>query len=816
MADTSFDIELGDEDAPSADRGATTMMEDGSAVIDFDRPELPVAGAESALGGGGTPFDANLAELIDEQDLNKIGEDLVAKIEADERSRHEWMETYTKGLRLLGLKIEERTVPWPNACGVFHPMLTESVIRFEAQAIMEVFPAKGPVKTKVVGKVNPEREAQSQRIKQDMNWICTELMEDYREETEQLLFNLPIVGSAFRKGYWDPVLQMPRLTYVPAADFVVPYEASSLATAERYTHRIRMTPNEVRKLQVAGLYRDITLPDAARTTTDLQDAVDRETGRTQTHETDERHEIFESHTVYDVPGFEDPDGVELPYIITVDRDSRKVLGIYRNWKEEDRTRKRRMWFSEYKYLPGLGFYGLGLIHLIGGLTQGATSILRQLVDAGTQNNLPSGYKTRDLRVKGDNTPIMPGEWRDVDVMGGTLRDSFFALPTKEPSTVLAQLMDTMVSEGRRLGSVVEEKISDMSQQAPVGTTFALLERSMKVMSAVLARLHRSLKTEFKILAGLVKDNMPPQYPFDVGEQHNRQQDYDDRVDVIPVSDPNASTMAQRIMQYQAALQLAGTAPQIYDQRELHRGMIRTMGMENPERIVPEPPDIKPREPVVENMDLINNRPVKAGMWQDHEAHIKVHSALLEDPKIGEISQNSPSQNAVAAAIAAHIQEHVAFQYRRDIEKELGVPLPPPGEPLPEDVEVRLSRLTAEAADRVLQRNVAEQQQKEILEKLEDPMVQMQRRELDIKETEVQRKAEVDFARIEQQEKDRVSRETLEREKMAVDAAEAVVDAGVRTDQANLQHQAQLGKAGIEIAKEVVKAELTPKPEKKDD
>lgn len=821
--DGSVEVTVAESDDPiSGVEDVARGFQEGGMVMDLSDPSDPAGPAVPPGMGreppeGEIPFDANLADYVDEADLKVIGEELIARIEADERSRHEWLETYTKGLRLLGFKMEERTVPWPKACGVFHPVLTESVIRFEAQSIMEVFPAAGPVKTDVIGVKNPQREEQAERVKRDLNWICTELMEDYREETEQLLFHLPIVGSAFRKGYWDPTLQMPRLHFVPAEDFIVPYEASSLATAERYTHRIRMSPNEIRKFQVAGLYRDVDLPAASKTVSGHQDAVDRETGRTQTMETDDRHEIMECHTVYDMPGFEDETGVELPYVVTFDRDSREVLGIYRNWKEQDPVRKRRMWFSEYKYLPGLGFYGTGLIHIIGGLAQAVTSTLRQLVDAGTLNNLPSGYKSKDLRVKGDNTPIKPGEWRDTDALGSTLRDSFFALPTKEPSAVLFQLLQNMVEEARRLGSVVDMKVSDMSQQAPVGTTFALLERAMKVQSAVQARLHRSFKNEFRILAGLVRDHMPDPYPFDVGGPFTRGQDYDDRVDVVPVSDPNASTMAQRIMQHQAALQLSGTAPQIYDMRVLHRGMLRAMGMDNAEQIVPPPPDVKPRDPVTENMDLINNRPVKAGIWQDHEAHLTVHLAMLEDPRIGEISQNSPSQNAIAAAASAHVAEHLAFHYRREIEKELGVQLPPPGEPLPEDVEVRLSRLVAEAADRLLKRNVAVQQREEVMEKLQDPMVQMQREETEIKKADLQRKAAVDEARVDQQEKDRVSKETLERERMAIEASKALLDAGVDSEKAQLQHQTALGKAGVEVAKEVVKAELTPKPkpEKKD-
>jgi hypothetical protein len=669
------------------------------------------------------------------------------------------------------MKIEDRSTPWPGACGVQHPVLAEAVVRFQAQTITEIFPNDGPVKVKMFGKMTDEKEKQAYRVKEYMNYLITEEMPEYRSETEKMLFNLALAGSAFRKVYWDPTMNRPCSMFIPAEDLLVAYGSPSLEMAERVTHVMKKTANEVRKLQVSGFYRDTELSAGSVENSDIQEEYDDLTGDSPSYETGDRHLLYEMHLDWDLEGFEDmqdgnPTGVALPYVITIDATNSEVLSIRRNWIEGDPNKIRRNHFVHYEYLPGMGFYGFGLIHLIGGIAKSATSLLRQLVDSGTLANLPGGLKARGLRIKGDDSPIMPGEFRDVDVPGGAIRDNITFLPYKEPSNVLYQLLGNIVEEGRRFASITDMKISDMNQQAPVGTTLAIIERSMKVMNAIQARIHYSMKKEFKLLSGIVRDYMPEDYEWEVdGGDVMKTDDFNGRMDVIPVSDPNSSTMAQRIMQYQAALQLASTAPQLYNLSELHRQMLDVLGIQDAEDIVPTDEDVKPIDPVSENMNILKTDPVRAFAWQDHDAHIQVHLDAAQDPKMQEIVKNSPKAGQIEASLAAHVIEHLGFKYRREIEKELGVELPPYGEPIPRDVEVRISSLVAEAGSRLLGRDVAEMQLKQQMAKMQDPVVQQQNKKLEIEETRVQAKMQSDAARIAADLKKAALRADVEREKM---------------------------------------------------
>lgn len=725
-------------------------------------------------------YGANLAEFIEDRDLTLIGSDLVSDFDNDRRSRDDWERTYKKGLDLLGLKFEDRTTPWPGACGVFHPILSEAAVRFQSQAIMETFPAGGPVKTKVVSRSSPEIERQAQRVKHDLNYLLTEKMTEFRAEHERLLFALPLSGAGFKKVYFDPNFGRPTSMYVAAEDFVVAYGASDLQTAPRYTHVMRKYPNEVRKLQVSGFYLDIDLPDPAPDFSEIERAKEDMTGE-HALDNDDRHVLLEMHVELDLPGFEDvdddgePTGIALPYVVTIDRSSGQVLSVYRNWREEDPRKIKRQHFVQYGYIPGFGFYAFGLIHLVGGIAKSATSILRQLIDAGTLANLPAGLKSRGLRIKGDSTPLMPGEFRDVDVPSGAIKDAITFLPYKEPSQVLAALLGNLVEEGRRFASIADLQIGDANQQAPVGTTLALMERAMKVMSAVQARLHASLKQELGLLVEVIKDHMPGPYEYDVGENVTRGSDYDSRIDVIPVSDPNAASLAQRVMQYQAAIQLASQAPQQYDLPELHRQMLTVMGLPDVNKIIPQKDDMKPMDPVSENMAILTGKPIKAFMYQDHEAHIQVHMSAIQDPKILALVGQSPMAGQIQAAAMAHIAEHVAFQYRREIEKQLGVELPPVGEHLPEDIEVQLSKLAADASARLLQKDQAEVQQQEAQQQAQDPVLQAQMEDLQIKRAEVQRKADKDGVDAQL----KASQQLLEAERIKSQERIAGANAGIR-------------------------------------
>jgi hypothetical protein len=681
-------------------------------------------------------FDANLAEFMDEGELEKLGSDLVGEVESDIASRKDWVEMYVRGLEVLGMKYEERTEPWTGACGVFSTLLTEAAVRFQSETIIETFPAQGPVKTQIIGAIDKMKEDAAERVRADMNFQLVDGMPEYRPEHERMLFNLGLAGSAFKKVYFDPSLGRQVSIFCPAEDIVIPYGSSGARSAERVTHVMRKTKNDVRKLQVAGFYRDVELGEPVMIHNDVEKKKAEEQGYSVTD--DERYQFLEIQVDYDMPGYEDEDEIALPYIVTIDKGTNKVLSVYRNWNESDPKKLKRQHFVQYDYVPGFGAYGFGYIHLIGGYARAGTSLIRQLVDAGTLSNLPGGLKSRGLRIKGDDTPIAPGEWRDVDVPGGTVRDNIMPLPYKEPSQVLAALLDRITEEGRRLGSIADMNISDMSANSPVGTTLALLERQLKTMSAVQARVHYSMKQEFKLLKEIIRDNTPSEYEYEPhgGDRMAKREDYD-MVEVIPVSDPNSSTMAQRIMQYQAVIQLSQSAPQIYDLPQLHRQMIEVLGVRNADKLVPIEDDMKPRDPVSENMAFLNGKPTKAFIYQDHDAHIAVHSALMQDPLMAaQIGQN-PQAQKMQAEIMAHISEHLAFAYRKKVEEQLGVPMPKPDEDLPEDVEVQLSRLVAQASQQVLAQSKGQVAQQQAQQQAQDPLIQMQQQELQLKAQEVE-------------------------------------------------------------------------------
>ena len=762
--------------------------EDGGVIIDFEGSLT-----EDLVG---PDHDSNLAEFLEEGDLRAMASELVEDFNSDRESRADWARAYVKGLDLLGMKIEERQQPWAGASGVFHPVLTESVVRFQAQAMGELFPASGPVRTKIMGKMTPEKADQADRVQTEMNYLLTEEMTEYRDELEQMLFKLPLAGSAFKKVYYDPLMDRPCAVFVPSEDFVASYGTTDLMTCPRYTHVMKKTSNEILELQVGGFYRDIELPDPAPDFSDIQEKYDELDGESAIIEDDDRHTILEMHVDMNMPEeFDDPDGIARPYVITIDKSSQEILSIRRNWYEDDPKKSKRLHFVHYKYLPGLGFYGTGLIHLIGGLAKSATSILRQLIDAGTLSNLPAGLKARGLRIKGDDTPLMPGEFRDVDVPGGAIRDSITFIPYKEPSSVLYSLLGNIVEEGRRIGSVADIQVGDMNAQAPVGTTLALLERSMKVMSGVQARLHAAMKKELRLLAAIVHDYMPSEYAYEMEGEFNRTLDFDKRIDVIPVSDPNAATMSQRIMQYQAALQLAQQAPQLYDMGKLHRQMLEVLGIQDASDIIKLPDEIKPADPVTENMMIMKQEPVKVFTYQDHEAHIAVHMAAAQDPKIMQMVGQSPFAQVIQQNMAAHITEHVAAQYRKEIEKQLGVALPPQDEPLPEDLEVEISRLTQEAAAKLLQKDQAEAQQEQVQKQQQDPIVQMQQAEVQIKQAELQHKIKMDTAKLELDAKKIEAQNQREGARLGVKLA-TDLDNSQRSD------QREGAKLGIQIAKEL--------------
>ena len=690
-------------------------------------------------------FSANLAEQMLEGDLAEISGTLLGEYEADVASRKDWIDTYVEGIELLGMKVEDRTEPWPGACSVYHPLMAESLVKFQAETMQETFPAAGPVKTQIIGKETPEKDSAALRVRENMNYQLTEKMPEYRPEHERMLWGLGLSGNAFKKVYYDPSLERQVSIYVPAEDIVVPYGASDLESAPRVTHVMRKTENELRKLQVAGFYRDIDLGEPSHDIEEVEKKIAEKMGFNAT--TDDRYKILEMHVDLDLPGYEDvdedgePTGIALPYVVTIERGTGEVLAVRRNWSPDDKTKHKRQHFVHYPYIPGFGFYAFGMIHLIGAAAKSGTMLLRQLVDAGTLANLPGGFKTRGLRIKGDDTPIAPAEFRDVDVPSGTIRDNILPLPYKEPSQVLQSLMNQIIAEGKAFANSADLQVSDMSANAPVGTTLAILERTLKVMSAVQSRIHYAMKQEFKLLAGIIRDYTPDEYSYDpeVGNRSAKRSDYD-MVEVIPVSDPNAATMSQKVVQYQAVMQMAQAHPQIYDMVELNKQMLEVLGVKNIGKLIPAAADEKPKDPVAENMAILNGKPVKAFMYQDHEAHIMVHQAAMQDPKIAQLVSQNPQAKAIQAAALAHMNEHIAFQYRRDIEAQLGVDLPETDEGIPKEIEVELSRLTAKAAQQLLAKNQQEVQQQEAQKQAQDPLVQMQQKELAIKEQEAQAKA----------------------------------------------------------------------------
>ena len=697
---------------------------------------------------GSTEFDDNLAEYIDESELGRIASDLMEQVDADIASRKDWTEMFVKGLDVLGMKYEERTEPWNGACGVYSPLLTEAAIRFQSETIIETFPAQGPVKTEIIGAIDKLKEEAAERVRDDMNFELTEGMPEYRPEHERMLFNLGLIGSAFKKVYYDPNIGRQTSIYIPAEDVIIPYGSSGARMAERVTHVMRKTKNDVRKLQVAGFYLDIDLGEPTQVHNDVEKKKAEEQGYSLTD--DERYQICEIQVDYDMPGFEDEDGIARPYVISIEKGTHKILAIYRNWKEGDRLKLKRDHLVQYDYIPGFGAYGLGYIHIIGGYARAGTSIIRQLVDAGTLSNLPGGLKTRGLRTKGDDTPIAPGEFRDVDIASGALRDNIMPLPYKEPSQVLAALLKEITDEGRRIGSIADMNVSDMGANAPVGTTLALLERQLKTMSAVQARVHYSMKQEFKLLKSIIRDYAPKDYGYTPNKANKKakQSDYD-IVEVIPVSDPNSSTMAQRIMQYQAVIQLAQGAPQIYDLPLLHRQMIEILGVKNADKLIPNAEDEEmPKDPVSENMGFLKGKPTKAFIFQDHDAHIAVHQTFMQDPQLAATIGQNPMAQQMQGAIMAHIAEHLAFSYRAQIEKQLGVQMPAPDAKLPPDQEVQLSRLIAQASTQLLQSHQSQAQQAQNQQQAQDPLVQLQQQELQIKASQAktqQQKVQGDLA-----------------------------------------------------------------------
>lgn len=715
--------------------------EDGGMIIEFGPPE------EEGDNLKDLPHSANLAEHLDDNILSSIGTKILDVYEEDLNSRQDWERAYKEGLDYLGVKTEDRNKPWAGACGLYHNMIMEAAVRFQSNAIMEIFPASGPVKTQIIGEVTDEKEDQALRIQTDMNYLLTQDLKDYRPETERMLFGLALCGSAFKKICFDPLTDMPDIKYVPAQDFIMPYGATSLKTASRYIHVLSKNTNEVKKLQYTGFYRDVDIRPDYDSNSQLQDKLDKISYEYKQNDED-MVTLLEAHIDLDIDGLEhtdeegNPTGIALPYVVTVDKASGKVLSIYRNWDENDPKKNKLIWFSAYNYVPGVGAYGYGLIHLIGGNAKASTAILRQLIDSGTLANLPGGLKAKGMRVAGDDSPIQPGEWRDVDVANGDIARSLYPLPYKEPSQTLFQLLGNVVEDGRRLASIADAEIGDVNSQAPVGTTLAIMERALKVMSAIQARLHASLQDEFSILVRVIRDSGSDRYKIDFGKMNgSKRDDFSDRIDVIPVSDPNAATMSQRVMQYQAAIQLAAQAPQFYDLPELHRKMLEVLGIKDVKKIIPEKVDAPLLDAISENTNITNMKPAKAYLTQDHQSHITSHMAYVQSPTVQQQLGQNPQANAIFAAFMAHIAEHVGFAYRAQIEQKLGIPLPAPGEPMPGDIEASLSKAIADASTMLLQEAQAQQQQQQFQQQAQDPVMQLQQAELQIKQAELQQKAQ---------------------------------------------------------------------------
>jgi hypothetical protein len=740
-------------------------------IVDPEEVNISMDGLEIHIDNKDEDFGDNLAEYVSDQALATIADDLIADYDEDVSSRKDWMQTYVDGLELLGLKIEERSEPWEGACGIYHPLLSEALVKFQAETMMSIFPAQGPAKTKIIGKETQEKKDAAVRVQEDMNYMLTEVMPEYRSETERMLWGLGLAGNAFKKVYFDANSERPAAIFCPAEDVVVPYGASNLESADRITHVMRKTENEMRRLQVSGFYLDEDLGDPVNSLDEVEKKIAEQLGFRAT--TDDRYKLLEMHVNLDLEGFEheedgEPTGIALPYVVTIEKGTSTILAIRRNWLDGDKTYAKRQHFVHYPYIPGFGFYAFGLIHLIGAFAKSGTSLIRQLVDAGTLSNLPGGFKTRGLRVKGDDTPIAPGEFRDVDVPSGAMRDNIMPLPYKEPSQVLMTLLNQIVEEGRRFANTADLQISDMSSQSPVGTTLAILERTLKVMSAIQARVHYSLKQELGLLKVIIAEDTPETYDYEPeeGSRKAKRSDYDN-VDIIPVSDPNASTMAQKIVQYQAVLQLAQGSPQMYNMPLLHRQMLEVLGIKDAQKLVPMAEDQKPQDPVTENQSILMQKPVKAFAYQNHEAHILVHMNAMKDPKILQVLGQSPQAPALQAAMQAHINEHLGFGYRVEIERQLGMNLPPQTDEAGEDiymdpeVEARLAPLLAQAAQQLLQMNQSQAQQQQAAQQAKDPLIQMQQQELQLKAQEQQRKAAKDQADNQL----RASQQQIERERI---------------------------------------------------
>ena len=783
MAQDNNNVDKGLYAAPQGMEELAEMEPD--LEIEIEDPEevtIKAGGMEIEIDPDRMPddeFNKNLAEEIEDSLLENLAGDLIEDYEGDISSRKDWLNTYVDGLELLGLKLEDRSEPWEGACNVYHPLMTETLVKFQAETMTETFPAAGPVKTQIIGKETDENKEASARVQENMNFQLTEKMVEYRPEHERMLWGLGLAGNAFKKVYYDPALERQVSMYIPAEDIVVPYGASDLETAERVTHVMRKTKNELRKLQIAGFYKDVDLGEPTYDLDEVEKKIAEKMGFSAT--SDDRFKLLEMHVDLDLEGYEDESdgeqtGIALPYVVTIEKSTSTILAIRRNWNPDDDTKQKRQHFVHYGYVPGFGFYCFGLIHLIGSFAKSGTMILRQLVDAGTLSNLPGGFKSRGLRIKGDDTPISPAEFRDVDVPSGTIRDNIMPLPYKEPSQVLNQLMNQIIDEGRRFASAADLKVSDMSANAPVGTTLAILERTLKVMSAVQSRIHYAMKQEFKLLKTIIKDYTPADYSYEpaTGSKMAKRSDYD-MVEVIPVSDPNAATMSQKVVQYQAVMQLAQSNPDIYDLPELNRQMLDVLGVKNVDKLIPNKEDMKPMNPVSENMAIINGKPVKAFIYQDHEAHIAAHMAFANDPKVRQLVGQSSKAGAIQAAMEAHIAEHIAFQYRAMLEKEMGAELPPPEEVLPEDVEVDLSRVVAKAAEQLLQKDTAEAKQQQIQQQEEDPILQMQKQELRIKEMEAAAKGKKMADDTE------LDKAKLELEKMRMESQERIAGAKIGAD-----------------------------------
>jgi hypothetical protein len=761
--------------------------------IDMGDVEISIEPGEPSI----DDFDANLADFLPANQMATMITELVADIENDRNSRKEWEKAYVTGLKLLGLQIEERTEPWDGASGVFHPMITEAVVRFQSETITETFPAMGPVRTKIIGKETPEKKDAAMRVQDDMNFQLTEVMQEFRPEHERMLWSLPATGSAFKKVYFDPNFGRQTSVFIPAEDILLPYGTSDIQTCYRVTHIMRKTENEIKKLQQAGFYCDVDIGSPDKAIDEINKAKDKETGFADLN--DERFTLCESHVdlvlkddpLCELDDDDEPVGIALPYVVTYIRGSNIVLAIRRNWNEDDSLHLKRQHFVHYQYIPGFGAYGFGLFHLIGGFANSATSLMRQLIDAGTLSNLPGGLKSRGLRIKGDDTPIAPGEFRDVDVGSGTIRDNILPLPYKEPSQTLYQLLNTVVEEGRRFAATADMKISDMGANAPVGSTLALLERQLKVMTAVQARVHFTLKQELQLLAVIIRDYTDDEYTYEPdGEQGPRAKKSDYRhVDILPVSDPNAATLSQRVVQYQAVIQLAQSAPDIYDLPKLHRGMLDVLGIKNADKLVPLDEDQKPTDPVSENMNVLKGKPLKAFQYQDHQAHIQVHMSAMQDPIIAQLIGQNPRAPQIMAAMQAHIAEHVGFGYRQKIEQQLGMPLPPEGEQLPPQIELALSGMMAQAAQQVLQQSQSQAAQQQAQQQQQDPVVQMQQQELQIKQGELalkEKKLQIDAV---------AKADELELKEKALQ-----IDAAYKADKLEADQERDGARMGVEIAR----------------